>query len=280
MKAAVLLGLETRRMADASIPDPGRDARRLLAHIMGIPSDRLTLHVTDELSAQQIADFKLAIAQRLAGRPVSQITGKRAFWGRDFVVTDAVLDPRPETECLVDEALKTPFARVLDLGTGSGAIVLSLLAERPRAKGVGVDISPEALAVARENAQTLSVADRVTLSVSNWFTDVDGRFDLIVSNPPYISDAEYASLDPGVRDFEPACALSPGGDGLAAYRAIVADASRYLEPGGRLLFEIGPTQAEAVSGFLERAGFMQIRILPDLDGRDRIVAATRCDEKA
>jgi len=273
MKAAVLLGLQTRRMADAGLPDPGRDARRLLAHVMGIPSDRLTLHVTEELAPEQVTAFEAAIDVRLTGRPVAQITGKRAFWGRDFIVTDTVLDPRPETECLVEEALKAPFTRVLDLGVGSGAILLSLLAERPQAEGHGVDVSSGALDVARQNAQALGVEDRSTLVRSSWFDAVTGRFDLIVSNPPYISAVEYARLDPGVRDFEPEIALSPGGDGLDAYRAIAARAGGFLNHDGRLLFEIGPSQGAAVADLLEQAGFTEIQILPDLDGRDRVVAA-------
>lgn len=258
------------RLRGAGIEDPARDARVLLAYATGVPVSRLSLHLGDGLAPEASARFEAAVAAREARRPVSQIVGQRTFWGRDFVVTPDVLDPRPETECLVAEALAEPFQRVLDLGTGSGAILLSLLADRPQARGLGVDLSPAALDVARGNAAALGV--EVEFALSDWFAAVEGRFDLIVSNPPYIAESEMATLSPEVL-HEPHMALTPGGDGLDAYRAIAARAPAHLEPGGRLLVEIGPTQAAAVSALFAQAGLQDLRILPDLDGRDRIVAA-------
>jgi release factor glutamine methyltransferase len=202
---------------------------------------------------------------------MAQITGERLFWGRSFRVTGATLDPRPETEVLVAAALAEPFARVLDLGTGTGCILLSLLADRPGTAGLGVDVSPAALAVAVENAARLGVVAEFRLS--DWFAGVAGRFDLIVSNPPYIAAAEMAGLAPEVRDWEPHLALTPGGDGLDAYRAIAGGVAAHLEPGGRLLLEIGPTQAAEVAALLAAAGLAGIEVLADLDGRDRVVAA-------
>ncbi|MBW6505602.1 MAG: peptide chain release factor N(5)-glutamine methyltransferase [Rhodobacteraceae bacterium] len=275
MAAASALRAAIPRLGAAGVPDPARDARRLLAHALRISPDRLTLELSRLLSAAEALAFEAAIAARAARQPVSQITGTRAFWGREFRVTRATLDPRPETETLVAEALAAPFGRLLDLGTGTGCILLSCLAERPGATGIGIDASSGALAVARENAARLGLADRAELRLGDWFADVSERFDLIVSNPPYIAEAEMAALAPEVRDWEPALALCPGGDGLGAYRSIAAGAFAHLTPGGRLLLEIGPTQAAAVVALLADAGLPGARVLPDLDGRDRVVSARR-----
>ncbi|WP_372839689.1 peptide chain release factor N(5)-glutamine methyltransferase [Phaeovulum sp.] len=269
------LRLAVQRLAAAGIETPAADARRLLAHAMRLAPDRLTLESPRALSSAELAAFDAALAQRLRRQPVAQILGFRQFWGRDFRVTRATLDPRPETETLVAEALTRPFARVLDLGTGTGCILLSLLAERPAARGLGIDASPEALAVARENAAALGLEARAELRLGDWFDGVQGQFDLIVSNPPYIAAAEMPGLAPEVRDWEPALALTPGGDGLAAYRAIAAGARDRLAPSGRLLLEIGPTQALAVIGLLAANGLPDATVLTDLDGRDRVVSVWR-----
>ncbi|MCA0206771.1 MAG: peptide chain release factor N(5)-glutamine methyltransferase [Proteobacteria bacterium] len=260
-----------QRLDAAGIPDAPRDARLLLAHALGIAPDRLTLVLRDPAGAEQAA-FREAIARRAAREPVSHITGRRLFWGRAFHVTADVLDPRPETETLIAEALGGPFDRVLDLGTGSGAILLTLLAERPAARGLGTDLSDRALAVARGNAAALGLEPRADFARGDWFGPVTGRFDLIVSNPPYIAEAEMAGLSPEVLR-EPRMALTPGGDGLDAYRAIVRGAGAHLTPGGRLMVEIGPTQGAAVAGLMAGAGLQGIACRPDLDGRDRVVSA-------
>jgi release factor glutamine methyltransferase len=190
-------------------------------------------------------------------------------------VTRDVLDPRPETETLVALALAEPFTRVLDLGTGSGCILVSLLAERHAAQGVGTDVSPAALLIAGENAAWHGVAERVILTPSDWFGDIGGQYDLIVSNPPYIAAHEMAGLSPEVRDHEPRGALTDEADGLTAYRAIAEGAGRFLVPGGRLLVETGPTQGPAVSRLFAGAGLEAVAVHPDLDGRDRVVSARR-----
>lgn len=260
-----------QRLDTAGIADAPRDARLLLAHALGIAPDRLTLVLRDPAGAEQAA-FGEAIARRAAREPVSHITGRRLFWGRAFHVTADVLDPRPETETLIAEALGAPFTRLLDLGTGSGAILLTLLAERPAARGLGCDLSPAALAVAEGNAATLGLSGRAEFRQGDWFGPVEGRFDLIVSNPPYIAEAEMAGLAPEVLR-EPRMALTPGGDGLDAYRAIARDAGAHLTPGGRLMVEIGPTQGAAVAGLMAAAGLQGIALHPDFDGRDRVVSA-------
>jgi release factor glutamine methyltransferase len=263
------------RLEAAGVEGAARDARRLLAHALGVAPDVLAGRMTDPVPEAAVAAFDALVGRRAAREPVSHLTGQRAFWGRDFRVTRDVLDPRPETETLVARALAGPFARVLDLGTGSGCILVTLLAERPGAQGVGTDISPDALLIAGENAARHGVADRLVLTPSDWFGDIGGRYDLIVSNPPYIAADEMAGLAPEVRDHEPRGALTDEADGLTAYRAIAEGAGRFLVPGGRLLVEIGPTQGMAVSSLFAQAGLERVVVHPDLDGRDRVVAARR-----
>jgi release factor glutamine methyltransferase len=257
----------------AGIEDGMRDARALLAHATGIAPDRLTLHLQDQGAADQLAHFEAMILRRARRVPVSHLIGSRLFWGRSFQVSADVLDPRPETESLIAAALAAPFARVLDLGLGSGAILLTLLAERPAAVGQGVELSPAALAVAQSNAHALGLSARADLRLGSWFDPVVGRFDLIVSNPPYIAAAEMEGLAPEVRLHEPHLALTPGGDGLDAYRAIAAGCLDHLAPEGRILVEIGPKQAAEVAGLFEKAGLTAVKVLQDMDGRDRVILA-------
>lgn len=274
MTAAQGLRAAIDRLIAAGVPGAAADARVLLAHAMGIGADRLSLHLTDPVTPEAALLLNAALEARAARQPVSQIIGHRLFWGRSFRVTKDVLDPRPETETLVARALSAPYSRVLDLGTGSGAILLSLLADRPGATGLGTDISAAALAVAQGNAQTLGVTARADFVLSDWFGSVQGRFDLIVSNPPYIAQAEMDALQPEVRYWEPHAALTPGGDGLDAYRQIAAGVAERLGPGGRVMVEIGPTQAGAVAALFRAAGLAGIQVSPDMDGRDRVVAAS------
>lgn len=261
------------RLRDAGIEDAARDARALLAHAMGLSADRLTLTLQDDLTPEAETRFAAHIAARATRQPVSQIIGERLFWGLKFLVTSDVLDPRPETEVLVQAALQAPFVKMLDLGTGSGAILLSCLHGMPMAAGLGVDLSPAALRVAMANAARLGLTARARFRAADWFKGVTGRYDLIVSNPPYIAAQEMPALAPEVRDFEPHLALTPGGDGLNAYRAIAAGAGARLMPGGRILLEIGPTQGAEVCALLADQGFGALAVLPDLDGRDRVVCA-------
>ena len=273
LSAALATAAQTLRAAN--VPNAMTDARALLAHASGIAPGRLTLHLADPLATDVAARLNALIQRRAARVPVSHLIGYRLFWGRRFAVTADVLDPRPETETLIAAALDAPFASVLDLGTGSGAILLTLLAERPSSSGLGTDISAPALAVARANADALGLTARARLEQGSWFAPVAGRFDLITSNPPYIAAREMPGLSPEVRLHEPHIALTPGGDGLDAYRAIAAGAGAHLATGGRLILEIGPTQGQAVLALLARHRLMRARILPDLDGRDRVVVAEK-----
>lgn len=264
---------EAMRLATARLGD-GRDARILVAHAAGIGVDRLTLRSAETLPEAAEQRLNALLGQRAQHQPIAQIIGQRLFWGRIFRVTPDTLDPRPETETLVAAALERPFVKMLDLGTGTGCILLSCLADMPKAQGTGTDISPAALAVAQDNAARLNIT-RATFLQSDWLQIVEGRFDLIVSNPPYIAADEMRHLCPDVHDWEPHLALTPGGDGLASYRIIAAQAPARLLSGGRLLLEIGPTQGQAVTGMLAQAGLTRIAIRPDMDGRDRVVMAEK-----
>jgi release factor glutamine methyltransferase len=224
----------------AGVEDAARDARLLLAHALDIGADRLTLQVGDALTPAQAAAFGAAVAARAARQPLAQITGRRAFWGRSFRVTRDTLDPRPDTEALVAEALTRPFVKMLDLGTGTGCILISCLLGMPVAQGLGTDLSAAALEVARQNAADHGLTTRARFRQADWFSGIAGRYDLIVSNPPYITAAEMAALAPEVRDWEPHSALTPGCDGLEAYRILARGAPARLMAGGRLLLEIGP----------------------------------------
>lgn len=262
-----------RYLDKCGIEGAARDAGHLMAHVLGIDPSRLILNAHESIRAEQYDRFWELVHRRAAREPVSHLIGRRLFFGRWFAVGPDVLDPRPETETLIEVALAAPFDTVLDLGTGSGAILLTLLAERPAARGVGTDLSPGALSVARGNARRLGVADRCDFLHGDWFGEVAGRFDLIVSNPPYIPAEEMQALAPELM-YEPRMALTDESDGLDAYRAIAAHAAAYLVPGGRMMLEIGPTQGGAVASLVQIAGFSNIDILPDLDGRDRVVRAT------
>lgn len=266
------------RLSAAGIDGANTDARALLAHAIGIAPDRLTLHLPDALTEAAQQALQAALTARETHQPVAQILGHRLFWGRSFTVTKDTLDPRPETEILVAAALQRPFLKMLDLGTGTGCILLSCLADMKMATGTGTDISAAALTVAQTNADTLHLTHRVHLIQSDWFAAIPGRFDLITSNPPYIAADEMAALSPDVLNFEPHLALTPGGDGLDAYRAIAKGAPARLMSGGRLLLEIGPTQGAAVTALLAAQGLHNIRILQDFDGRDRVVAAQKPDD--
>ncbi|MCL3883483.1 peptide chain release factor N(5)-glutamine methyltransferase [Marivita sp. GX14005] len=276
MTGAQALSRAVARLKAAAIPDPSRDARRLLAHTLGIAPGRLTLVLPDNMPPGAAERLGALVARRCAREPVSHLTGSRAFYGREFIVTPEVLDPRPETETLIEQALTAPFTRLLDLGTGSGCILCTLLAECPGASGTGTDLSAAALEIALRNAQRLGLAKRVRFEQGAWLEAVspDDRFDLIVSNPPYIAAAEMPGLAPELA-HEPRIALTDEGDGLSAYRIIAAQAVRHLAPRGRLMVEIGPTQGDRVRAFFAQAGLEMIETHTDLDGRNRVVSGVK-----
>jgi release factor glutamine methyltransferase len=261
------------RLRAAGMDSAARDARALVAHALGVAPDRIVLLGPDPMDSKAQNQLSSYLERRLQHEPVSKITGWRQFWGRDFHISKAVLDPRPETETVIVEALKHPAANVLDLGTGSGIIAVTLMAEWPNARALATDISPTALAVARQNAARFDIGDRLSFAHSNWFEGVQGRFDLIVANPPYIAMDEMAGLDRDVRDFDPHIALTPGGDGLDPYRLIAASVGRHLSPDGRLIVEIGYQQAADVLQLFQDAGLSSVCSHSDLAGRDRVISA-------
>ncbi|PJE37267.1 peptide chain release factor N(5)-glutamine methyltransferase [Pseudooceanicola lipolyticus] len=273
MTAAQAMAAAAARLRAAGVADPARDARVLLAHAARVDATRVTLIAPEDLSPEIEERFEQLVALRAIRVPVSHLIGEREFYGRRFKVSGEVLDPRPETETLIEAALAEPFSRVLDLGVGSGCILVTLLAERQDARGIGVDISEAACLQASANAVLHRVQARASIQRSDWFAAVTGQFDLIVSNPPYIARAEWEGLDEDVRRHEPRIALTDEGDGLGAYRRIADGLIGYLAPGGRILLEIGPTQAAAVQNLLAQAGLRDIGAIADLDGRDRVIRA-------
>jgi len=272
MTAQSALVAAVQSLKAAGVDDPARDARRLLCHALDIDSSRLTLALGEEMTKDAKKLFGDLITRRITREPVSQILGYRDFYGQRFEVTRDVLDPRPETETLVETVLGLDFQTILDIGTGSGCILLSLLATRVGSTGMGVDVSQSALTVAKRNAQALGLFERVEFAHSNWFEAVEGLFDVIVSNPPYIDEKEWETLEPEPKDWEPKFALTPGVDGLAPYRVIAAVAPRHLTKDGWLAVEIGWRQGDAVKDIFEDSGFSDVRVIQDLGGRDRVVA--------
>jgi len=269
--AAQAMVAATARLRAAGVDDPARDARVLLAHAARIEAARVTLIAPEELSHEIAERYDQLISLRAIRVPVSHLIGERDFYGRRFKVSADVLDPRPETETLIEAALAEPFERVLDLGIGSGCILVTLLAEQQGAIGLGVDLSEAACLQASANAVLHRVEGRADIRCSDWFAKVDGQFDLIVSNPPYIALDEMDGLATEVRDHEPQMALTDGADGLSAYRSICAGVMPHLARTGRVMVEIGPTQAADVAEMMRAAGLINVVVLQDLDGRDRVV---------
>ena len=274
MKLRTLFAEAVSQLRNSGIKNATRDVRALVSFAVDVPIDRLTLCAEDKLNDAQIQKANVVIMRRCEGWPVSRITGKRLFWGREFIVTNDVLDPRGDTETLIALALQRPAERILDLGTGTGAIGITLAAEWSDATLIATDLSDKALKVARRNAKRLGVSERCQFIKSDWFSAIEGAFDLIVSNPPYISQTEVAGLAPEVKYHEPLIALSPGEDALCAYREISSQAMRYLTPDARLLLEIGYTQGETVSNLLGEAGFRNIVVHLDFEQKDRVVTCS------
>jgi release factor glutamine methyltransferase len=284
-------------LRQAGVETPELDARLLLCHAAALTHEAYIAQCRETLPAEAGTRLEAALARRLKREPVSRILGKREFYGREFLVGAHTLDPRPDTETLVAAALSLTDAQngrsrplsLLDLGTGTGCILLTLLAELPRAEGLGTDLNKAALRLAAANAERLGLAARASFRLSDWFewlredsivasagskSGVEG-FDLIVANPPYLATAEIAALAEEVRLYDPPLALDGGADGLQAYRRIAAGAPLALAGQGRLLLEIGPAQGTAVAEILGRAGLTVEAIKPDLAGRPRVVVARR-----
>jgi release factor glutamine methyltransferase len=248
-----------------------RDAELLLLHVAGITRADLLTHPERELTERQGNHYEAAITRRAHHEPVQHILGKQEFYGREFIVNRLVLIPRPETEHLVEAALtlRPEPERILDIGTGSGILAITLALELRNATVTATDISAAGLAVAQKNAQQLGAEERVRFVISDLFGALgDERFDCIVSNPPYVATSEV--LEPQVREYEPATALYAGEDGLAIYRRLIPEAAGHLAPGGRLLLELGHGQHDALQQMLAQSGFEDVRFVNDLQGIPRV----------
>ena len=281
MTAAVapVLKAAAARLRGAGVDEPRLDALVLLAQVLGVSTDDLRFNENRSLSQAQAAAYAALIDRRAAREPVSHLLGRREFWSLDFSVSRDVLDPRPDSETLIEAVLdlvpdRTAPRRILDLGTGSGCLLLTLLHELPQATGLGIDVSPAALMMAGANAAALNLSDRVQLSVGDWGREVDERFDIIVSNPPYICRADIAGLMPEVALYEPLLALDGGPDGLDAYRALAVDLPRLIRPDGLVALEIGAVQAAAVTLVLRAQGLVVAPPRHDLSGQDRCLLAS------
>ena len=273
MTVQELLTASQAKLRECGISDPLRDARLLLADCLELRTQNLNLLDDSCISEIKISKFWRMINERCKRKPVSKILGYRSFWGRDFEINENVLDPRGDTETLIELILDCNFENMLELGTGSGAIAITVLAERPEVTCVATDISQYALNTARTNSKRHGVESRLKLLYSNWFDKISGSFDIIVSNPPYISSKEYAQLSAEVVKYDPKISLTLGGDGLEAYREILSQALEKLSKNGHIFLEIGYTQANAVGHLFREAGFQQIKVHKDLGSRDRVISA-------
>jgi release factor glutamine methyltransferase len=273
MKVQELLIASQAKLRECGISDPIRDARLLLADCLELRTQNLNLLNDSNISEIKISKFWRMVKERCKRKPVSKILGYRSFWGRDFEINENVLDPRGDTETLIELILDCKFENMLELGTGSGAIAITVLAERPEVTCVATDISEYALKTASTNSKRHGVESRLKLLHSNWFEKISGSFDVIVSNPPYISSKEYAQLSAEVVKYDPKISLTLGGDGLEAYREILSQALEKLSKNGHIFLEIGYTQANAVGHLFREAGFQQIKVHKDLGSRDRVISA-------
>jgi len=274
---AALLRNARQRLAEAGVDDPALEARLIVEHFSDTTQTQAITHPKCEVEADMADEVARAVERRAAGEPVHRILGYREFYGLKLMLSPETLEPRPDTETLVDLVLPVVRriaaangkCRILDLGTGTGAIALALLSVVPKAQAVATDISEDALETARLNADINFVAERFTALPSNWFQSVDGRFDMIVSNPPYIPTADLETLPREVREHDPRAALDGGRDGLSPYRLIAKEASGYLTREGLIAVETGYDQKAAVADIFATEGFEVLKAARDLGGRDR-----------
>lgn len=274
-----MLEWTTGWLTEQGIDSARLDAECMLAHVLGIQRIHLYVQFDRPLDDDELAAFKALIKRRAAGEPVAYLTGTRGFWTIDLKCDSRALIPRPETEIVVEEALELldpdAEARILDVGTGTGVIGLTLANERPGCRVTLTELSSGALALAHENTEALELTERVELSEGDLFENVDGTFDLIVSNPPYVGTSERDDVDDAVHAFEPHEALYAGEDGLDVIRRLIESAPDHLEPEGWLIFEHGYRQGDAIAQLLEAAGYREIRIRKDYARHDRVAVAKR-----
>ena len=266
---SAVLDLQRAHVISASF-----DARLLLEHVLGVSREELLMDMNITLSEEQEVRYQELVSMRAARRPMAHILGNREFWGAKFAVSAATLDPRPDSETLVEAVLervadRTSTLRLLDLGTGTGCLMLTLLRELPGATGVAVDISPDALEVARANAKELGLSDRVTFITSNWCEKIEGDFHIVISNPPYIPTSDIETLEPEVREYEPRLALDGGKDGMTCYRKILSALPKILKKNGFAVFELGVGQQRPFEEVASECGMKLTAVKKDLGGIPR-----------
>jgi len=278
---SLLLKSIIKRLTNSGVNTAEIDARLLLAYSLGVSKTGLVLNNEKAFDNSKMLNLYEMVDRRCNREPVSRIIGKREFWSMEFDLSPETLDPRHDTEIIIDTALylqekdSLNFTKLLDLGTGSGCILLSLLSEIKMAIGYGVDISFGAIKTAKRNSDKLGFANRTYFFVGNWIDSIQGKFDLVVCNPPYIKLSEIYTLEPEVRNYDPMFALSGGQDGLDSYRHILSDLTRVLVKNGKIVLEIGYDQKESVESMLQSVGFAEIQSHKDLSGTFRCISATR-----
>ncbi|MBS4047071.1 MAG: peptide chain release factor N(5)-glutamine methyltransferase [Alphaproteobacteria bacterium] len=275
----MLLAAQTR-LKSAGVDTPRLDAILLLAEAATLSEDLIRSRPEMPLTHDAVVAFEAMLQRRLRREPVSKIIGRREFWSLEFRTSSDVLDPRGDSETLVAGVLaaipdRRVSLRIVDFGTGSGCLLLSLLHELPNATGVGIDVSPPALSVAQDNAERLGLSSRCLFRLGSWGKGIEGTFDILISNPPYIESGVVPGLEPEVADYDPLLALDGGADGLDAYRALLPDLVRLATKDAFAALEVGMGQDVAVSHLLAGAGFGEIAVLPDLSGIGRVVTGRK-----
>ena len=273
MKLKEVLADTSIKLSKSGIEGAARDARILTAFAFEIPISELSLKINQQVSEKIIFEIEKLILRRINREPISKILGRRDFWGRTFSINENVLDPRGDTETLIDFVIEKPVKSVLELGTGSGAIAITLACEWKEVHVTAVDISEDALLLAKLNAEKFNVQNKIHFLNSDWYDNVKGLFDLIISNPPYIGLAEQDELSAEVIKYDPEIALFAGRDGLDAYKKIIPNLPKFLNPDGFVALEIGASQGVQVKNMMNAVGFIDAKIVKDLSGKDRLVAA-------
>ena len=273
MKLQRVLADTAFKLSHSGIESAARDARVLTAYALEVPISDLSLKINDKVSSNIISKLEKLILRRINREPISKILGRREFWGRTFSINKNVLDPRGDTETLIDYVIEKPVKKVLELGTGSGVIAVTLACAWKEVQVTAVDISEDALLLAQINAEKFNVENKIQFLKSDWFENVEGIFDMIISNPPYIGWVEQNKISAEVKKYDPEIALFAGYDGFDAYKKIIPSLSKFLNKDGLVVLEIGASQSSQVKDIMNSSGFFDVEILKDLSGKERAVAA-------
>ena len=273
MKLKEVLADTAIKLSRSGIEGAARDARILTAYALGTPISELLPKFNEQVSEKIIAKLEKLILRRIDREPISKILGRREFWGRSFSINENVLDPRSDTETLIDFVIEKPVKSVLELGTGSGAIAITLACEWKEVHITATDISEDALSLAKINAEKFNVQNKIHFLKSDWFETVKGTFDLIISNPPYIGLIERDEISNEVKKYDPEISLFAGPDGFDAYKTIIPNLKKFLNPDGFVVLETGAFQSNRVKNLMNAVGLIDTKIVKDLSGKDRLIAA-------